>query len=548
MSGPSSPSRLSLTLQGYDQVIALSQGNINATLKYNFKVKPALCNFDVVFPERGFGLKGLLGAPTVALIDKEDADQALFYLNFDSGKYFWTEFPKQGGETQLDDDGLPVLPQPKRETLSVAGWSLAFEVDFSVKKASTVPDEILKQINDPGIYSVSQLMIDFGTADILNFSWEHSTTSDMPKGKEAGIRADIERSITHYRNDVLLQKGGSHNILCYTVKADDPGIKKREEVLKAVTQDAPSFPPTSIRLQTINYRPQGDAAQVSVNHHHNAFLLTEMTQFREMPRKDLQWSGDWFYDSIGGTMVMSRDIFLEKFLLDKVKPINEANLSLANSMVNSYMRNEPWEDWCFEGAQPKVEQLNFVSVDNSLKKIYKCALSRTVSGEVQKAGFFRTTETWRIDYTADITTTVVPKVGEGKVSVESVVIIKTIRSGNVLSISTTWTAVMDLRAAVKGAGLDVTVNTSGGPNVQVDFTGANPRGLDMEAEKRGLRDFWSRILNSLSWDEIAQKIQKPLNGQGRFVFPGGGTFEMKDVIFNNSGDLLIGLTFIERRL
>lgn len=42
---------------------------------------------------------------------------------------------------------------------------------------------------------------------------------------------------------------------------------------------------------------------------------------------------------------------------------------------------------------------------------------------------------------------------------------------------------------------------------------------------------------------IERQLQDALNGQGRFVFPGGGTFDMKDPLFNRAGDLMIGLTY-----
>lgn len=169
-----SQTRLGLTLQGYDQVIALSQANINESLEYHFTANPQLCNFNVVFADKGYGLKGTLKPSTIELIDVENADRAVFKLNFETGKYFWTEFPKAdpNAPQQLDEDGLPVLPQPKRQSLLVANWAFAFLVDFSVKRMSSIPEDIKKKIELPGVYSVDQLMIDFGTADILNFSWK----------------------------------------------------------------------------------------------------------------------------------------------------------------------------------------------------------------------------------------------------------------------------------------------------------------------------------------------------------------------------------------
>ena len=46
-----------------------------------------------------------------------------------------------------------------------------------------------------------------------------------------------------------------------------------------------------------------------------------------------------------------------------------------------------------------------------------------------------------------------------------------------------------------------------------------------------------------SRNAVQQNLENELNGQGRFIFPGGGSFEMKDPIFGNAGDLLIALTY-----
>ena len=67
---------------------------------------------------------------------------------------------------------MPVLLQLTRWSLSVVNWWVSFFVDLSVKKMRTVPEVIRKQIELPGVYGVGQLMIDFGTADSLNFSWD----------------------------------------------------------------------------------------------------------------------------------------------------------------------------------------------------------------------------------------------------------------------------------------------------------------------------------------------------------------------------------------
>ena len=77
-------------------------------------------------------------------------------------------------------------------------------------------------------------------------------------------------------------------------------------------------------------RPGGSESATSNRHVHNAFLFIEMTQFRKVPNQDLQWSGDWFYESIGGTMAMSRTVFTECFLAKKLSYLMSGDFKIAN--------------------------------------------------------------------------------------------------------------------------------------------------------------------------------------------------------------------------
>ncbi|KAF7556285.1 hypothetical protein G7Z17_g1484 [Cylindrodendrum hubeiense] len=351
-----SPSRLGLTLQGFHQVIALSQANVNESLEYHFANNKKLCNFDVLFANKGYGLKGKMSSPTIALIDIEAADQAIFSLNFESGKYFWVEFPEldPGAEPLFDEDGLLILPTPKKESLSVAGWSLAFLVHFSVEKMATVPSGIRSMVELPGSYSVEQLMIDFGTADLIKFSWKHCVIPGVPEEKLATGRADIERFVGAYLNDVLL-KPGNHNILGYAVKIDPPSHGQTgQDQLQKVAPVGRYFPPTSVRLQTINHRPDGNATSSSASNDHNAMLFTEMTQFHTMLTKDLQWSGNWFYDGIGGTMAISRGIFVDQYLAEELRVVGVQNWNLANVVSRKLSDNPQHGDWVLKMGQPDM--------------------------------------------------------------------------------------------------------------------------------------------------------------------------------------------------
>lgn len=78
--------------------------------------------------------------------------------------------------------------------------------------------------------------------------------------------------------------------------------------------------------------------------------------------------------------------------------------------------------------------------------------------------------------------------------------------------------------------------------------GIGPALADLVRKLTAGKDFENIIAQSvhdkaMDVADVKSHIQSALNGQGRFIFPGGGTFDMKDPIFNNAGDLMIGLTY-----
>ncbi|KAF5672703.1 hypothetical protein FDENT_10505 [Fusarium denticulatum] len=539
-----SPSRLGLQLQGYDQVIALSQGNINETLELHFMRNKKLQEFKAMFPT--YGLKGNLSSPSVHLIDKENADQAIFYLNFESGTYYY--FEQSSGKAEFDEDGFPLpVGQPTRVKVDVSGWSLAFFVDFSFKRMATVPDKIRNAIELPGSYSVNQLLIDFGTPEILNIAWDHCNTPGVPESYKATCRAEIRMFL--------------------------------EQRLKEVSEKAPHFPPTSVRLQTINYRPDGKEVEAGgEKSDHNAFLFTEMTQFRKMPSQVLQWSGDWFYGGIGGTLAMSRRIFLDKYLAEKLQPAIASPWNMANHIGNSIThfrdyipefqsRND--KEWILK--RPRDTSLN-MNRGTGVQLTYHDVDENSAEWSDNKSESVKSLVAMEHYWynKAELSCFVEPEVGTGKISITTELKTDTQRTVKSQGGSSDlqfvckiqWNATIELKAIEADARLLVRVESKE-PIVDVDVVKdiANADGTGEAAEKwkqwiqegaehrkkwplkegvKGHIEMYKQFLGSL-----ADNLEKALNQQGRFIFPGGGTFDMKDPVFSKEGDLLIGLTFRE---
>ncbi|SCN92126.1 uncharacterized protein FFB20_12329 [Fusarium fujikuroi] len=571
-----SPSRLGLKLQDYDQVIALSQGNINETLELHFMRNEKLQEFKAMFPT--YGLKGKLSSPSVHLIDKENADQAIFYLNFESGTYYYFEQPSN--TPQYDEDGFPLpVGQPTRVKVDVSDWSLAFFVDFSFKRMATVPDKIRNAIELPGSYSVNQLLIDFGTPEILNIAWDHCSTPGVPEAQKATCRAEIRMFLGTHLESVLL-KESDHNILGYTVKIDAPPdgetVEKRP---KGVFKKAPHFPPTSVRLQTINYRPDGREVQAGgEKSDHNAFLFTEMTQFRKMPNQDLQWSGDWFYGGIGGTLAMSRQIFLDQYLAEKLQPAIAGPWKMANHIGNTctefsdrilkfqFRGDDEWvlkrsRDTSVNMRRGAGVQLTYHEVDENSAQ-WGHEKEESVKALAAKEHYWYNK--------AELSCVIEPQVGTGKIIITTDLKTDTQRtvkskvgsSDLQLVCKIQWNTTIDLRAIETDAKLLVGVESKK-PIVNVDIVKdtAKVEGTGEAAEQwekwiqeaaadRKKRPLKERIETHIEMFQylsgnIAHNLEEALNQQGRFIFPGGGTFDMKDPIFSKEGDLLIGLTFRE---
>lgn len=130
-------SRMGLTLQGYDQVIALSQTNINQTLKRHFKSdKVQLANFKAELgsnpADPNNSLQGKIDAPTIQLVDVDKADQAIYTLRFLKGAeyMYWHRDPKDRRAGQV------------QKKVSAEGWTIAFFVSFAMETAGHLPPEV----------------------------------------------------------------------------------------------------------------------------------------------------------------------------------------------------------------------------------------------------------------------------------------------------------------------------------------------------------------------------------------------------------------------
>ncbi|KAI9653747.1 MAG: hypothetical protein M1821_006942 [Bathelium mastoideum] len=562
--GPALRSHLGVTLQGYHQVVAVSQANINATLKYHFDNDKKLLQFayqDKPHEDKWtVKITGTLAPPTVRLLDRGNGlDEALFFLNFAQGDF------------QRYTRGL--------EKHSMAGWSIAFTVSFSQVKLSHIPPEIQAQIENPGSYSATQLLIDFATADIAGFSWDYShmpplkTDKDGDNDEKAAMKIAMEAYISNQ-----LQTTGPHNILGYALKVKE-GI------------DPPStFTPKMVRLQVVDSKPiSGVVLSEKALQNRSAFCFTEMTGAKdekvEFPKDDLQWSGNWFYGSVHGTFALTRGLFLEKFLIPKLSKYNEQIMDLANETwyraTDPERKDFPWI--LSKGNKPGADKFKWTVIprDNkgnvdlgpigsflSLFSMFERPTGRVAAGYQWKERYDRNTGFMKMDckyVESQVSNVMSWNPGCGWLTIETAMTLidsrleADILSGlllggasidkNVSQVDVSFTTNIKLSNIENGA-LSVAVDTTS-PIVKANVSSWTSQPIknlfNGDPAKRNsdlAQRVRTKVKSVFEGTGIRDVVQKELNGTEKFIFPGGGTFKMKDAIFNNAGDLAVALTYI----
>lgn len=324
----------------------------NQSLEYTFiAYYDEFSKFDVAIDSLGISMNGILSPPTVRLIDENGADRAIFTVCFESGTYCYSWRPPR-------PEGQKKFPAAIEEEKPINGWKMSFYVDFSLKKITTITDKtILEKLLHPNSYSVEQLMIDFGSTDLSTFALDKSEFPGM-EGQTAAEKIANDANIKQFADAYIgtLVKNNKRNVLGYAVTVKSP------QDAQIVSPEAPTLPPTKVRLQTINHRPGGLPSNSSIDNPFNAFLFTEVTGRNEMPTKDLEWSGDWFYGAFGGTMAMSKANFWEYFILGKVRSINVETVYAANKIANylsmkQFPESTKW--WLNDRGEPAASGTKF---------------------------------------------------------------------------------------------------------------------------------------------------------------------------------------------
>lgn len=548
-----SASRLGVSLiaggHKYDQIIALTQGNVNESLQYYFDIHPEALTFNVSSGRASAiraSIKGTIKSPTVELIDEDGADKALYCLKLEKGSKYTIHEPEDP-----DDDDSPMVPK----AYDASGWKLAFEVSFGMKDTTNVPDTIKQQIHKPGDYSVQQLIVIFGTADLLRFDWSKSVITLKTNDAVADARTVVKTLIDRWLESTKMRDDPTkHNVLGYAVTTNNP---------QALEPAAPSFPPTSVRLQTINHRPNGDKSQARTDSDFNGFLFTEMCGNRPMVTTDLPWTGDLFYESIGGTIIIARHIFWNDYIGQQLKPFARTMKMGANELARRFIGDRfGW--WVISNDENDRYNNDFQQNDGEMRHTYNTERgfgyeesmmtvrpsSRT---EVHTHVFrlnnnsfvFRRWLSLNVTVSTSLEARFLGTIGKAEVKLYVTCLSETVFSMR----SVEATGKLDIDVENKPDDIKADVQTAHhGPVITI----LNTLGLNglvgMLEGAMGVDDLKNSLRSSLEGGvrdaaDVGNQLREVFNNQSKFVFPGGGTFDMKDPLFSNDGDLIMGLVY-----
>ena len=557
------PSRMGITLQDYDQVIALSQANINETLRRHFAVLDAKDELGTFEAEAGTSsITAKVLAPTIELIDEANADGALYVIHLGEG--FYSTAVKVGGKY-------------KGVEIPTDGWELAFDIDFAFKPILKIPDHITRQVPLPGGYSVQQLMINFGDITrILQLDPKRSKFSIPDSSKELVKSTSIEAGLELFLREYLkekLQKRDGHNILGFAVKVDQAPQDLR-----------PEFLPTDSKVQIIGHRSDGQAESFRKDNPYNAFCFTEMTEGRRMPSNEMQYSGNWFYQPIGGTLAMSRTLFWDFFMVNKIKDTHIKAVETSAFVLGMLSSTQfSSREWCIDSSKPSRADIcgsyqgSASWGDLAYTTSYKCSeLQHWNRKDSEVVNFWFSPR-------STVHTLAKPNARKGEVTIQQDLEISWelgVKLSNYFyitpatalaalafnasarcSLNTTITTTISLKAVPSTGDLQVESNSKtthkdfkplkihiGGlgqafpTSVHEKINEWAEKSSDHYNEAKKLFETEIQGLDK-KFTDLASAMKNDLNNQNKFIFPGSGTFDMKDPIFSDKGDLMLGLTY-----
>ncbi|KAI0915912.1 hypothetical protein AcV5_003389 [Taiwanofungus camphoratus] len=525
--------RISSTkIYAYDQITAISQKAINKQLANMYKANKTLKKISATLADDDYaGLFADLDPPEIELQLGTDNRAVYYFIKLKSGTLkYWKGYG----------------PKAQQASCSVRDWVLALHVNLAFELAAftNLPQDVkdrLKKLND---YSVQQLLIDFTSANIANYDAARSKI-DLPSGDTAA-----ESYWKLFMNDYFaeLAKNKNDSVIHY--------LPKVTEAQKGYP--VPTLPPTDLTFQNLPFvKSASDLGRVGEN---TMLVYLQMTGGHTMPRELLPVSANWvvpapdsYSASYDGTVALSKTIFAEGWLLPALVEFNKRSTWIVDE---AWWRSKDviyvqyklaghmgwWDakpgDLQWKAVETKdVDQKAKDKVKNAPGKWYKY---HNRNGKDDDEGLFRvyewgTTTNWCFlpegyNENGKCEITVM-----GTTDVDLYVHIDLPRSTGWLKGEWSVNLIFD---GVKDGELIIKAD----PIVPVVSHGADEAWL-RDGDVTRFFDSVKRGLNSLSMQDVLNRLTGAFSDGWIFCFAGGGDFYIDKAVFNREQDLLCQLKY-----
>ncbi|KIM41721.1 hypothetical protein M413DRAFT_444966 [Hebeloma cylindrosporum] len=299
----------------YDMITAVTQRAINKQFEKIHKVNDTLQTLSILSadPEDTYSrLDADLNPPTIELRLGTENRIVIFCLNI-----------KQATLKYLKIKGMKVV----METVEIPSCVLALSVDltFETVAFSKLPKEVQARLKVMNNYSVQQLLVDFTSTSLARMDDLKTTVQDHIEDLSA--KASFNNFISKY----FIQLGTRKDdfVLHYVPLATEEGRKKFA---------MPTIPPIDLTFQNMPFvLSASDKGQPSDDNMLVYLQITGDPTKRTLPHELLPISANWVVptpdntDRYDGTVALSKEIFLDGWLLPKLASFNKDSTWIVNN-------------------------------------------------------------------------------------------------------------------------------------------------------------------------------------------------------------------------
>jgi hypothetical protein len=496
---------MSIDMQGYDAVVAVTENNINKNFKDIFGDEDGIrrnINLEIK-KSMSATLVGVIRPPRVRLRVDGDPRKVLFIIDI-----------KRAGFTYWDHH-FENVARNYNDVSGTIGLVANLRLDDLDTRVHPVPKEVRDRIKDPN-FSVRQLFMDFQTADIA--TWDPKESSIMNSMNNLG-----QEVFPMVINDYLGQlRESGHLILGYAVTTKNPNTTHFR---------APSISPTDLNFYVNSYKPPTGA---KYEHGLDTLCYLMMTEKRQMPSETPSWFGNWAQD-LGeyGKAGISKANFFDRFLLPHLAGTANIHTTIVDRgnwtvTIDSGAGGKDYNPTADGGEYKGPTELVFrnENTDMTWSAVHTSKVSAAAGGskiEIKGSSeIYMKSERWiGIKYHA-------------------------ISASLKLGMHVEWSTTISLTSVERGE-LEVTVSP-----LKVEERVLDEAGWGAALERNFSPNFaqqCAHLLRELSGiakravdvPRLQRGITEALNGMNSFIFPGGGDFKMFNPRFNEHRDLIVDL-------